>query len=333
MFCSQCGAKLSENLNFCPSCGNKITVNRNKDIEKTIEKKVEQPKSESEIAAKKTTERAMNTEPQKQTQKFSWVLFSVILIIILLINGRLIFPDFGELLTGEGNITQIPALSGKIAGWLLGSLFLVYILYKGINKINFNNSAAKKSFISGLIVIVVVLSIVLLPRVFLGNNQKINGNLALLNVTTSGDQDKTMGTQNIQNTNNGNAQDSNDINLKNYVESFFTTSECVKYFSFLEGEMKKDLMYQYLGKNNNDYAKCNIELAKWTKVPGYITCEEYDINFFDILEHTTDFHDAPSLIYDKIFQCSITEKPNINFFLFLKYFSDAKQYKIINQAT
>jgi len=201
MFCSQCGKELPENSKFCHECGNKllssseiVTEKKTKtqivskdgqDIEQTIERTVEQPNLGSK-----------NIGPQKQTQtsKLKIIIWSIVIFLIVFLVASSIYD---LILFGLGQSTEwVGFLAVITAGIFAGWYYLAekekrskdQAIYTNHKKTIFPNSKAKKNFISGLTVIIIIVGLFVIFSINqIGNalktdsvvNTKINAPCAL----------------------------------------------------------------------------------------------------------------------------------------------------------
>ena len=143
VYCSNCGEKVQEGMQFCDSCGAKVVEVASETV--TEPQATLTPQAETSGPTAVGAPIATGTPPTKD-EKNKLILFMILSIIIPIVGIVLGIIKYNKkdkksgqhyILCGLGGIL-LGVCSGTIpyVGWLVGLLFVASVVYNGIRQIN-----------------------------------------------------------------------------------------------------------------------------------------------------------------------------------------------------
>ncbi len=147
VFCSNCGEKVQDGMQFCDSCGAKIVEVATEAVTETVAEPQATPTPQTETSGPAAVGApvAIGTPPTKE-EKNKLILFMILSIIIPIVGIVLGIIKYNKkdkksgqhyILCGLGGIL-LGVCSGTIpyVGWLVGLLFVASVVYNGMRQIN-----------------------------------------------------------------------------------------------------------------------------------------------------------------------------------------------------
>ncbi len=147
VFCSNCGEKVQEGMQFCGSCGAKVGKVATEDVTETAAEPQATPTPQTETSgpAAVGAPKATGTPPTKD-EKNKLILFMILSIIIPIVGIVLGIIKYNKKDKKSGQHYILCGLAGFIfglstgfidyVGWLVGLLFVASVVYNGIRQIN-----------------------------------------------------------------------------------------------------------------------------------------------------------------------------------------------------
>jgi hypothetical protein len=147
VFCSNCGDKIQEGMQFCGSCGAKVVEVAPEAVTKVVAEPQATPTPQTETSgpAAVGAPKVIGTPPTKD-EKNKLILFMILSIFIPIVGIVLGIIKYNKkdkksgqhyLLCGlAGILLGITSATIPYVGWLVGLLFVASVVYTGIRQIN-----------------------------------------------------------------------------------------------------------------------------------------------------------------------------------------------------
>ena len=147
VFCSNCGEKVQEGMQFCGSCGAKVVEVATEAVTETVTEPqtTPTPKTETSGPAEVGAPTVIGTPPTKE-EKNKLILFMILSIIIPIVGIVLGIIKYNKKDKKSGQHYVMCGLAGILfgittgtipyVGWLVGLLFVASVVYNGIRQIN-----------------------------------------------------------------------------------------------------------------------------------------------------------------------------------------------------